>query len=146
MGRGELVVSTTESPEGETMKALFGIVLASALTLPAAEAMANVVYALQERFAAVPEFEGTLTFPDFISADTKFPIADFSVSNNSFRITQVEFAPDSSSFECSNSHLSRCDLLTTTNATRMIPFGFPVGTFSKTGDNAQTFLASSAWS
>jgi hypothetical protein len=92
------------------------------------------------RFAAVPEFEGTLTLPGVISTDTTFPIAEFSVSNNSFGITKVEFAPDSSSIECSNSHLGSCDLLTTTNAIRTIPFGFPVGTFSKTGDNAANFF------
>jgi hypothetical protein len=125
------------------MKALFGVVLASALTLPAAEAMAEVVYALQERFAAVPEFEGTLTLPDVISAAATFPVADFSVSNNAFRITKVEFAPDSSSSECSNSHLVTCDLLTTTSAIRTIPFASLWARSRKLATMPQIFSVSS---
>jgi hypothetical protein len=123
------------------MKALFGIVLASALTLPATGAMANVVYALKETFF-VPAFAGTLTVPDFISSDTTFPVTDFSVSNNPASQTHIEFAPNTSS-ECSLFGLSSCDLIVLSNAAGFAAFGYHVGTFSTTGTNTARLGASS---
>jgi hypothetical protein len=60
--------------------ALSGVVLASALMLPAAEAMANVVYSLHETTINGPSgFVGTLSLPGSISTDTTFPVSDFTV-------------------------------------------------------------------
>jgi len=115
--------------------ALFGIVLASALTLPVAEAtaaVATVVYDLKEIISSALFFEGTLPQPDFISGDTTFPVGDFSsVPSNPGGITSVEFSPGLSGGGCSDFSLSTCDLIQLITGGH---YGFPVGTFSKFGD------------
>jgi hypothetical protein len=117
------------------MKALFGIVLASALTLPVAEAtagVATVVYDLREIISSAPFFEGTLQTADFISGDTTFLVGDFSsVPSNPDGITSVEFSPDFSGGGCTDFGLSTCDLIQLISGGH---YGFPVGTFSQFGD------------
>jgi hypothetical protein len=64
------------------MTALFGIVLASALTLPPAEAapgLPTVLYVLQETIEGKPGFYGQLPLSEFISATTTAPIGEFDV-------------------------------------------------------------------
>jgi hypothetical protein len=107
------------------------------LTLPAAEAMANVVYGLHETtFGGPSGFVGTLTLPGFISTDTTFPVSDFTVSNNGLGYTSIEFAPDSSSGNCSFFHGPPCDLINLENPNFTIFYGFTPGTFSKTSQNS----------
>jgi hypothetical protein len=117
------------------MKTLFGMVLASALTMPVVEAtagVATVTYTLQETISSSPFFEGTLPTADFISTDTTFPVGDFSsVPSNPGGITSVEFSPDLSGGGCADFGLSSCDLIQLISGDH---FGYPVGTFSKFGD------------
>jgi hypothetical protein len=119
--------------------ALFGMVLASALTLPVAEAtaaVATVVYTLQENVGGGGGFAGTLPTADFIQTDTTFPIGDFSsISSNPFHITSVEFAPDVSGGGCTNTGPSTCDLIQLSDGS---DYGFPVGTFSQFGQNTSS--------
>jgi PEP-CTERM motif len=122
------------------MKALFGLVLASALTLPTVGVMANVVYGLHEVAVGSDRFVGTLTLPDFISTDTTFPVSDFSVSINAFPWTTVEFKPNISTLTCSvDFGLSSCDFLSLTNGLGPFDFyGYAPGTFEKVGTNTST--------
>ena len=119
-------------------EALFALTLAGALTAPVAEAAAKVVYDLHETTFGMAGFEGTLTVPDFISADTTFPITDFSVSNNPLPYIKAEFSPSSSSPLCSDFSLSSCDLIALSSSTGFSFYGFTPGIFSKTGINTST--------
>jgi hypothetical protein len=121
------------------MKALFGLVLASALTLSTVGVMANVVYSLHEVAVGSDRFVGTLTLPDFISTDTTFPVSDFSVSINAFPWTTVEFKPNISTLTCSvDFGLSSCDFLSLTNGGPSDFYGYAPGTFEKVGTNTST--------
>jgi hypothetical protein len=121
------------------MKALFGIVLASALTLPVAGATAgapNELYTLQETISGILGFEGALPVSDFISTPTTVPIGEFShVSRNPNGITSVKFSPDLSEGRCADFGLSTCDLIQLING---FDYGFPAGTFTKFGQNTAT--------
>jgi hypothetical protein len=121
------------------VKALFGVVLASALTLPVAEGTAGApkeLYVLQETIEGKPGFYGQLPLSEFISVTTTVPIGDFDVGfSNPNGITSVTFVPDSSDLGCSDFGLSSCDLIHLTGG---FDYGFPAGTFTTFGENTAT--------
>jgi hypothetical protein len=120
------------------MKTLFGIVLASALTLPVAEAMADVGYDLQETVNGSPGFEGSLTVPGFISTYKMFSVMDFSVSNNPNNWTTVAFDPNEANSPSCTGPI--CDLVSLETSVSEDDFSYPVGTLSKTGQNNSPIL------
>lgn len=108
-----------------------------------ATASANVVYSLDETTSS-SHFQATLTVPDFISTDTVFPIADFSVTSNPGGfIANVEVIPDASVSACEVNSFApafsgnRCDLILP-NQIEGEGFGYVLGTFSTLGQNTST--------